>query len=163
MLLNKIRNKNLIKKFTNIPPSKNSVGDLLERELVKAKDENNYVITHIQFGNENGTLSYRGRYEIQNNKYNKIGELKYVFFKNGETPYMKLSDIVLDKKYRNIGLGSLVLNLFETRAKKYGAHYITGDLSSVDEEIPSDEELRNRFYLKRNYEIINSDKIYKAL
>ncbi len=52
----------------------------------------------------------------------KIGELKYALYENSEPPYMKLGDTVFDKKYRNIGLGSMVLNLFETRTKSYGAH-----------------------------------------
>ncbi len=41
--------------------------------------------------------------------------------------------------------------------------HITGDLSPVDEESSADEELRNNFYLKRGYKIINSVKIYKDL
>ncbi len=163
MLLNKIRNKKLIKNLTDIPPNTNSDGDLIERKLVKAKDENMYIILHIQLCDEEGTLSTLGKYEIQNNKYHKIGELKYVYIEDNQPPYMQLCDIIFDKKYRNNGLGSMILELFETRAKSYGAKYITGNLSSVDEENPADEEFRNSFYLKRGYEIINSEKIYKEL
>lgn len=161
MLLNKIRNKKLVKEISDNLFNKDYEGNLIERKIVKAKDENMYIIFHIQFSNEDGTLSHRGRYEIQNNKHHKIGELKYALFENSEPPYMKLCDIVFDKEYRNIGLGSKVIDLFEKRAKSYGAKYITGDLSSVDEETPTDEELRNSFYLKRGYRIINSNKIYK--
>lgn len=163
MLLNKIRNKELVREFSNISPNKNSNGDLIESKLVKAKDGNNYVIIHIQFSNEDKTLSHRGRYEIQNNKCQKIGELKYILFENSNPAYMKLCDINFYRKYRNIGLGSIVINLFELRAESYGAHHITGDLSFVDSETPADEKLRNTFYLKRGYQIINSDKIYKKL
>lgn len=163
MLLNKIRNKKLVREFSNISPNRNSNGDLFETELVKAKDENMYIILHIQFSNEDGTLSHRGKYEIQNNKCKKIGELKYVLFEDDETQYMKLCDIIFDKKYRNIGLGSIVINLFELRAKSYGAHYIYGELSSTDEETLENEELRNNFYIKRGYKIISSDKIYKEI
>lgn len=163
MFLNKIRNKKLIQELANVLPNRNSVGDLIESNPVKAKDENMYIILHIQFSNEDGTLSHRGRYEIQNNKCKKIGELKYVLFENSDPAYMKLCDINFYRKYRNIGLGSIVINLFELRAKSYGAHYVTGDLSSVDSETPADEKSRNTFYLKRGYQIINPDKIYKEL
>lgn len=162
MLLNKIRNKKLNKEFADISPNRNSVGDMMESKLVKAKDENMFIIFHIQFSNEDGTLSHRGRYEIQNNKRHKIGYLKYTFYENHEPVYMNLSDIHFDKKYRNIGLGSKVIDLFEKRAKSYGAHYITGDLSSVDTETPEDEKLRNSFYLKSGY-TIDLDTIYKEL
>lgn len=163
MLLNKIRNKKLVQEFSNISPNRNSNGDLIETELVKAKDENMYIILHIQFSNEDGTLSHRGKYEIQNNKCKKIGELKYAFHEDDKPQYMKLCDIIFDEKYRNIGLGSIVINLFELRAKSYGAHYIDGELSSIDEETLKDKELRNNFYIKRGYKIINSDKIYKEI
>lgn len=162
MLLNKIRNKKLVREITDNLSDKDHEGNLIEKKLVKAKDENMYIIFHIQFSDEDGTLSHRGRYEIQNNKYNKIGELKYALFENSEPPYMKLCDIVFDKEYRNIGLGTKVIDLFEKRAKSYGAKYITGDLSSVDEKTPADEKFRNTFYLKRGYKI-NLDKIYKGL
>lgn len=163
MLLNKIRNKELVREFSNISPNRNSNGDLIETELAKAKDENMYIILHIQFSNEDGTLSHRGKYEIQNNKCKKIGELKYVLFKNSNPPYMRLCDIIFDEKYRNIGLGSILINLFELRAKSYGAHYIDGELSSTDEETLEDKELRDNFYMQRGYKIINSDKIYKEI
>lgn len=163
MFLNKIRNKKLIQELADVLPNRNSVGDLIESKPVKAKDENMYLILHIQFSNEDGTLSHRGKYEIQNNKCKKIGELKYVLFENSDPAYMKLYDINFCRKYRNIGLGSIVINLFELRTKSYGAHHITGDLSSVDSETPADEKLRNTFYLKRGYQIINPDKIYKEL
>lgn len=122
-----------------------------------------YIILHIQFSNEDKTLSHRGKYIIRNNKNKQIGNLTYIFFENNSPQYMMLSDIIFEKEYRNIGLGSMTLDLFETRAKSYGAHYITGDLSPVDEEKSADEELRNNFYLKRGYKIINSGKIYKSL
>lgn len=163
MFLNKIRNKKLIQELANVLPNRNSVGDLIESKPVKAKDENMYIILHIQFSNEDGTLSHRGKYVIQNNNHKKVGYLKYAMFENGESKYMKLSDIFFDKKYRNIGLGSLVLNMFEKRAKSYEANYITGDLSSIDSETPDDEKLRNIFYLNNGYQIIHSDKIYKEL
>lgn len=163
MLLNKIRNKKLVREFSNILPNRNSNGDLFETELVKAKDENMYIILHIQFSNEDGTLSHRGKYEIQNNKCKKIGELKYVLFITSNPPYMKLCDVIFDEKYRNIGLGSIVINLFELRAKSYGTRYIDGELSSTDEETLEDKELRDNFYIKRGYEIINSNRIYKEL
>lgn len=163
MLLNKIRNKKSVREFSNISPNRNSNGDLIETELVKAKDENMYIILHIQFSNEDGTLSHRGKYEIQNNKCKKIGELKYAFHEDDEPQYMKLCDIIFDEKYRNIGLGSIVINLFELRAKSYGAHFIDGELNSTDEETLVDKELRDNFYIKRDYEIINSNRIYKEL
>ena len=163
MLLNKFRNKKIIKKFTDVTPSKNHEGDLIEIELVKGKDENMYVVIHKQFSNEDGSLSTRGKYVIQNNNYKKIGYLKYTFFENNDPPYMKLNDIFIGEKSRNNGLGSLVLNMFEKRAKAYGALYIDGSFSSVDEGFLEDKELRNNFYIKRGYEIIDSNKIHKAL
>ena len=163
MLLNKIRNKKLIKAFSDDLSNKDHEGNLIEQRLVKAKDENMYIVLHIQFGNEDGTLSHRGKYEIQNNKCKKIGELKYAFYEDDEQQYMKLCDIIFNEKYRNIGLGSIVINLFELKAKTYGAYYIDGELSSTDEETLEDKELRDNFYIKRGYEIINSNRIYKEL
>ncbi len=72
MFFNKIRNKKLIQEFADISQNRNSVGDLIESKLVKAKDENMYIILHTQFSNEDGTLSHRGKYEIQNNKCKKL-------------------------------------------------------------------------------------------
>ena len=75
---------------------------------------------------------------------------------------MQLSDIFLEEKYRNTGIGTKAIALFEGRAKEYGAHYIEGELSSVDERTEKDTELRNQFYIKRGYEIKKS-KVYKPL
>lgn len=163
MLLNNLRNKKLIKKFSEKKSYCNFDRDLIENKLVKAKDKNMYVIVHVQFSNEDGSLSHRGKYRILNNRCKDIGYLNYVFYENSNPKYMILGDIHLDNEYRNIGLGSTTLKLFEDRAKSYGADHIVGDLSSVDEGTPEDKKLRNIFYVKRGYEIIDLNKIYKVL
>ena len=90
--------------------------------------------------------------------------MKYVFNnKDKNDVHMILCDIYFDFLYRNIGLGSKTLALFEKRAKCYGAQHITGKLSDVDEQTPYEKALRNEFYRRTGYEIINFKMIYKTI
>ena len=75
---------------------------------------------------------------------------------------MILCDICFDIPYRNIGIGSKTLKLFEKRTNDYGALYIEGTLSDVDELSMDNQVLRDIFYQNAGYTIINH-KIFKKL
>lgn len=164
MFINNFRNKKMNKQYGENSCGFTSDGSYIENILVKAKDKNIYLIRHIQYANENQKLTNLGTYKVFNNKDKSIGYLKYVFNDKDENNiHMILCDIYFDFSYRNIGLGSKILNLFEKRAECYGAQYITGELSDVDEQTPYEEVHRNEFYRRNGYEIINFKKIYKAI
>ena len=54
-------------------------------------------------------------------------------------------------------------HMFLQRLITYRAHHIEGKLSDVDEITPFDKELRDSFYKKLGYEIIDNNSIYKEL
>lgn len=164
MLINYFRNKKMNKQYGENNCGFTSDGSYIEDILVKAKDKNIHLIRHTQYADENKELTTFGIYRIFNNKNKPIGYLKYTFNdKDKKNIYMHLGDIHFDFLYRNIGLGSKVLALFEKRAEFYGAQYITGKLSDVDEQTPYEKALRDAFYLKAGYEIFNSKEIHKNL
>ncbi len=164
MLVNYFRNKKMNKLYGENSCGFTSDGSYIEDVLVKAKDQNIYLIRHIQYADENKELTTFGIYRIFNNKDKPIGYLKYVLNdKDKNDVHMILCDIHFDFSYRNIGLGSKTLNLFEKRAKIYGAQYITGKLGDVDEQTLYEKALRDTFYLKSGYEIVNSKEIHKEL
>lgn len=164
MFINYFRNKKMKKQYSENNCGFTSDGSYIEDVLVKAKDENMYLIRHTQYADENKKLTTFGIYRIFNNKDKQIGHLKYVFNnKDKNDVHMILCDIYLDFLYRNIGLGSKTLALFEKRAKCYGAQHITGKLSDVDEQTPYEKALRNNFYRRVGYEIINFTEIYKSI
>lgn len=164
MFTNYFRNKKMNKLYGENSCGFTSDGSYVEDVLVKAKDKNIYLIRHIRYADEKQELTTFGTYKIFNNKDKPIGYLKYTFNdKDKKNIYMHLGDIHFDFLYRNIGLGSKVLALFEKRAELYGAQYIAGKLSDVDEQTPYEENLRNEFYRRAGYEIINFKMVYKTV
>lgn len=164
MFINYFRNKKMKKQYSENNCGFASDGSYIEDVLVKAKDRNIYLIRHIQYADENNELTTFGIYKIFNNKDKPIGYLKYCLNdKDKNNMHMILCDIHLDFPYRNIGLGSKTLALFEKRAKLYGAKFISGELSDVDEQTPYDRVLRDKFYQRAEYEIVNLKKIYKVV
>lgn len=163
MILNDIRNKKISKKYGQDTVGYDSEGSLIEDVLFEAKNKNLFIIRHIQYADENGNLTRSGIYKILNNKEKVIGNLKYVFNdKEDSHLYMILCDICFDIPYRNIGIGSKTLKLFEKRANDYGALYIEGSLSDVDELSMNNQVLRDIFYQNAGY-TINDNKIFKKL
>ena len=164
MFTNYFRNKKMNKLYGENSCGFTSDGSYVEDVLVKAKDKNIYLIRHIRYADEKQELTTFGTYKIFNNKDKPIGYLKYTFNdKNKKNIYMHLGDIHFDFLYRNIGLGSKVLALFEKRAKFYGAQFITGELSDVDAQTPYEKALRDAFYLKSGYKIVISKEIHKNI
>lgn len=161
MFINNIRNKRMLKEYSKNAISYAADGSYVENTLFEAKDKNVFVIHHIQYADDGGNLTFFGNYKILNNKHERIGYLKYVFI-NTTPSHMKLGDIYFEYPYRNLGIGSMVLALFEQRAYNYGAQYIEGELSFVDEEDEANKLLRNAFYKKAGYNIVHN-KIYKRL
>lgn len=163
MILNYIRNKKIRKKYSKDNLGYDAEGSLIEDVLFEAKNKNLFVIRHIQFADKNGNLTTSGIYKIFNNKKKTIGNLKYVFDNTDcSHSYMILCDICFDVPYRNIGIGSKTLKLFEKRANDYGALYIEGTLSDVDELSMDNQVLRDIFYQNAGYTISNN-KIFKKL
>ena len=163
MFLNYLRNRKMHKLFSQNSSKYDSDGSFIEYVLVKSKNGNYFVIRHIQYA-DNGALTTFGTYKIIDNYRRSIGYLKYTFDDRDKSNiHMNLGDIYFDPLYRNIGLGTKVLALFEQRAITYGAHHIEGKLSDVDEITPFDKELRDSFYKKLGYEIIDNNSIYKEL
>ena len=164
MITNYFRNKKMEKQYAENSCIFASDGSYIENVLVKAKDKNVYLIRHIQYADENKELTPFGTYKIFNNKDKPMGYLKYILNdKDKNDVHMILCDIYFDFLYRNIGLGSKTLVLFEKRAKGYGAQYITGKLIDVDEQTPYEESIRDEFYRKTGYKIINLKTIYKSI
>ena len=164
MLINYFRNKRMYKKYGENSCEFTSDGSYIEDVLVEAKDKNIYLIRHIRYADEKQELTTFGTYKIFNNKDKSIGYLKYVFNnKEKNDVHMILCDIYFDFIYRNIGIGSKAIAMFEKRAKLYGAKFISGELSDVDEQTPYEETLRNEFYRRNGYEIFNFKTIYKTI
>ena len=131
-------------------------------QLFEAKNKNLFIICHIQYADKSGVLTTFGIYKILNNKERVVGTLKYVFDNRDIShPYMILCDICFDDPYRNIGIGSKTLKLFEKRASNYGALHIEGILSDVDEVSIDNRVLREIFYQNAGYTISNN-KIFKS-
>lgn len=163
MILNHIRNRKIRKKYSKDNVGYDSEGSLIEDVLFEAKNKNLFIIRHIRYADGNDNLTTFGIYKILNNKEKVIGNLKYVFENTDcSHPYMILCDICFDIPYRNIGIGSKTLKLFEKRANNYGAFYIEGTLSDVDELSMDNQVLRDIFYQNAGYTIINH-KIFKKL
>lgn len=155
MILNYIRNKKISKKYGEDTIGYDSEGSLIEDVLFKAKDKNLFIIRHIQYADKNSVLTTFGIYKILNNKERVVGTLKYVFDNRDIShPYMILCDICFDDPYRNIGIGSKTLKLFENRATDYGALHIEGTLSDVDELSIDNQILRDIFYQNAGYTIL---------
>ena len=100
-----------------------------------------------------------GGFKIYNNKITQIAYLNFTIYPLTKTA--ELSDIFIDEKYRHIGLGMMLISLFEERCIYYGIKDIVGKLSSVDED-GNNEIARNSFYTKNGYTIMNG-KVYKTL
>lgn len=164
MLINYFRNKTMKKLYNENSCGFTTDGSYVEDVLVKAKNGNMFIIRHTQYADKNKELTTLGIYRIFNNKNKPIGYLKYTFNDRDKTDiYMHLGDIYFEFLYRNIGLGSKVLALFEERAKCYGAQYITGDLSDVDEKTQQEQVLRDEFYRRAGYKTNDLKSIYKSL
>lgn len=163
MLFNYRRNKRMYNLYANTCDGYCSDGSYIENVLFKAKNNDYFLIRHIQYADEIGELTHQGIYKIINNKHERIGFLKYTFCDSDPSNiYMNLGDIYFQSTYRNIGLGTKTITLFEKRAKEYGAQYITGKLSSVDEKTIEDKTLRDTFYQKSGYDV-NNENLYKKL
>lgn len=157
-LFDKIYNKRLIKHYNKEKESGNAV----DKVIVKAKDNNMYIIEHFKYPDDYDMLSKGGKCYIIDNRMRDVGILKYMYKpKSINCPaHMLLCDINIKRK--NIGLGSIVIKIFEKRAVEIGAHYITGELSSVDERTEENKQLRDAFYIKHGY-TIKDRKITKKL
>lgn len=130
---------------------------------VISKNGNFVLVSHRQIKNDDGKFCNVGKYSIFYVK-KQIGYLKYVFHPkcNDTACYIVLCDICLEKKYRNYGIGSKVLAIFEEFARKQGCKFIEGDLSDIDEQHTKDEEIRNNFYINNHYKFVG-DKVVKYL
>lgn len=157
-LFDKIYNKRLIKHYNKEKESGNSV----DKVLVKAKDNNVYINEHFKYPDDYDVLSKGGKCYIIDNRKRDVGILKYMYKpKSINCPaHMLLCDINIKRK--NIGLGSIVIKIFEKRAVEIGAQYITGELSNIDELNEENKQLRNAFYIKHGY-TIKDRKITKEL
>lgn len=163
MILDRIRNKKVRKKYEKDNIGYASDGSLIEDVIFEAKNKNLFIIRHMQYADEDGNLTMFGIYKILNKKEEEIGNLKYVFDDTDcSHPYMKLCDIYFNYPYRNIGIGSKTLELFEKRAHDYGALHIEGTLSEVDASLKEDKMLRDTFYQNAGY-TISGETILKNL
>lgn len=140
-------------------------GDLFEDVVFKTKNDKLIIIQHIRFCDDTTKeLTTYGTYKIFNQKENKIGHLKYVFDdREQNNAKMILCDIYFEPQYRNIGIGTKLLELFEKRSFEYGAKQIVGSLSDVDTAIHNSRILRDSFYIKNGYSFINYSKVIKQL
>ena len=121
-----------------------------------------FLIMHTQYV-DNGAPTQRGQYALfEGEKYNQIGSLKYVFHSESEECYMTLSDIHIEQKFRNCGIGRQLLKDFESRAISYNCSFIDGKLVDRDAESEKDAALRDNFYIRNGYTIDN-DNIRKYL
>lgn len=157
-MFDKIHNKRLIEFYNKEKES----GNADDKVLVKAKDNNMYIIEHFKYPDDYDVLSKGGKCYIIDNRMRDVGVLKYMYKpKSINCPaHMLLCDINI--KGKNIGLGSIVIKIFENRAIEIGAHYITGEFSSIDEQTEENKQLRDAFYIKHGYTIKNR-KITKEL
>lgn len=148
-MFDKIYNKRLIEYYNNEKES----GNAADKVLVKAKDNNMYIIEHFKYPDDYDVLSKGGKCYIIDNRMRNVGILKYMYKpKSINCPaHMLLCDINIKRK--NIGLGSIVIKIFEKRAVEIGVHYITGELSSIDERTEENKQLRDAFYIKHGYTI----------
>ncbi len=110
------------------------------------------------YGDKKGEY-YLGKYRLINNKNHSIGHINYIIktFDNGAI----LCDIIVDDKYRKRGLATKLINLFENSCINHKIEYITGELSTNDEQ-SDNKQARDNFYLHRGYTISNG-KIHKSL
>lgn len=157
-MFDKIHNKRLIEFYNKEKES----GNADDKVLVKAKDNNMYIIEHFKYPDDYDVLSKGGKCYIIDNRMRDVGVLKYMYKpKSINCPaHMLLCDINIKRK--NIELGSIVIKIFENRAIEIGAHYITGEFSSIDEQTEENKQLRDAFYIKHGYTIKNR-KITKEL
>lgn len=141
----------------------NSQGNYITYVTAYTKEKFPILVRHTQYSNGDGTLSKRGKYHLLNIT-EEIGYLKYVYYPEDTEKecHIILADIKINPQYRNQGLGSAVLMLFENRAFEYGCKYITGKLSDVDAETDADRLLRDEFYKKHAYQI-NEGEVVKKL
>lgn len=140
-------------------------GDLFEDVVFKTKDNKLIIIRHIRFCDDTTKeLTTGGTYKIFDQKENKIGHLKYVLDdREQNNTKMILCDIYFEPHYRNIGIGTKLLELFEKRSIEYGAKQIVGNLSNVDTDSPNSRLLRDSFYVKNGYSFINYSKVIKYI
>lgn len=157
-MFDKIYNKRLIERYNKEKESDN----VADKVLVKAKDNNMYIIEHFKYPDDYDVLSKGGKCYIIDNRMRDVGVLKYMYKpKSIDCPaHMLLCDIHIKRK--NIGLGSIVIKIFEKRAIEIGVHYIIGELSSIDERTEENKQLRDAFYIKHGY-TIKDRKITKKL
>jgi len=159
--LNFIKNfhkRKLEKYYASIEDGYTNGGDYITTQIAYTKEDFPFLVIHIQRAEDDGTLSKRGEYELQD-RDKKIGFLKYFYHPTTDETgcFMTLGDIVIKEPYRNKGLGSAVLSLFEERAQEYGCLYITGKLSDVDADTQEARDLRDGFYIKHGYKILNNE------
>ncbi len=154
-LFDKIYNKRLVEYCNKEKES----GNAADKVLVKAKDNNMYIIEHFKYPDDYDVLSKGGKCYIIDNRMRDVGILKYMNKpKSINCPaHMLLCDINIKRK--NIGLGSIVIKIFEKRAVEIGVHYITGELSSIDERTEESKQLRDAFYIKHGYRKITKELI----
>ena len=157
-LFDKIYNKRLIKHHNKEKESGNAV----DKVIVKAKDNNVYIIEHFKYPDDYDVLSKGGKCYIIDNRMRDVCILKYMYKPKSinYSAHMLLCDINIKRK--NIGLGSIVIKIFEKRVVEIGAQYITGELSSIDELTEENKQLRKAFYIKHGY-TIKDRKITKEL
>ena len=129
--------------------------------VITDKNGKSYSVIHSIAAYSEDDIPYWGKYTVLTRRKKFAGYLKYVFRYDKEPPYMLLADICFEPKSRTIGLGSRLIRLFEENAKSLGAVRIEGELSDVDGE-EGNKALRNNFYIKRGYEIVD-DQIIKNL
>ena len=142
-MLNKIRNNKLLKYYG--------------AENTFIISNNLFAICKYEDQIDNYTLV--GGFKIYNNKITQIAYLNFTIYPLTKTA--ELSDIFIDEKYRHVGLGMMLISLFEERCIYYGIKDIVGKLSSVDED-GNNEIARNSFYAKNGYTIMNG-KVCKTL
>lgn len=83
---------------------------------------------------------------------NKIGEMKCVI--HSEENYIFVGDIEINRKYRGLGIGTMMMNRLFEYAQSLNIGKITGNLSTVD-----DEEQLLHFYGKFNFKITMLDNV----
>lgn len=94
-------------------------------------------------------------YLLSETYFNFVTAPRIIFSKNGNV--LNIEDVLM--KSNNIGNGTVAMNALFLYAKINNIKYITGHLSSVDD----DHKMRRDHFYKKFGFTINSDSIYKEL
>ena len=155
MIKRYISNRALIKEYNSLQNDLSETSEQSHYSLFKAKNKHLFMIEDRTLDDKSGMYRVKmtGAY---------VGTLKWFVSCTDEHTYLELCDIVLGPKYRNIGIGTYLIQQLEITASKHNCEYITGFLSGVDEATERDTSLRNNFYTRNGYVISNS-KVTKHL